>query len=217
MTLEKIPKFGEVKDWSNNNLVSSVNGNTGDVTIDLSETKVQSSEPTNPSIGDKWIDDSLKPWVLKTYLGSWGWRRITAVSTPPNIPTANVFDGDDTTSISGVLDSYAYPHHLTSSVDLTSTYQEVSGAWVRMSHTGDNPEGKVYIDSSRYGSNQVFPSDGWIKWDFQTTFEQIQRLGIGLTGGASTNRTYTVYEVHPIMTYELSDGTQWVPDGSLPP
>ena len=33
MVLEKIPTFSEVQTWANNNLVSSVNGNTGDVTV----------------------------------------------------------------------------------------------------------------------------------------------------------------------------------------
>jgi len=34
MVLEKIPTFSEVQTWANNNLVSSVNGNTGDVTVE---------------------------------------------------------------------------------------------------------------------------------------------------------------------------------------
>ena len=33
MVLEKIPTFSEVQTWANNNFVSSVNGNTGDVTF----------------------------------------------------------------------------------------------------------------------------------------------------------------------------------------
>ena len=33
MVLEKIPTFSEVQTWANNNLVSSVNGKTGDVTV----------------------------------------------------------------------------------------------------------------------------------------------------------------------------------------
>ena len=33
MVLEKIPTFSEVQTWANNNLVLSVNGNTGDVTV----------------------------------------------------------------------------------------------------------------------------------------------------------------------------------------
>ena len=43
MVLEKIPTFSEVQTWANNNLVSSVNGNTGDVTVEEMWTEIPES------------------------------------------------------------------------------------------------------------------------------------------------------------------------------
>jgi len=43
MVLEKIPTFSEVQTWANNNLVSSVNGNTGDVTVEKMWTEIPES------------------------------------------------------------------------------------------------------------------------------------------------------------------------------
>ena len=43
MVLEKIPTFSEVQTWANNNLVSSVNGNTGDITVEKMWTEIPES------------------------------------------------------------------------------------------------------------------------------------------------------------------------------
>lgn len=44
MVLEKIPTFGEVKSWVNNNTATSVNGKTGDVTVDTSQPITQTDK-----------------------------------------------------------------------------------------------------------------------------------------------------------------------------
>ena len=56
MVLEKIPTFSEVQTWANNNLVSSVNGNTGDVTVEEMWTEIPESPYDFNDIGKLTIN-----------------------------------------------------------------------------------------------------------------------------------------------------------------
>ena len=110
-------------------------------------TTVSSTEPSNPSRGDEWVDDSYRKPAKKVYMGDGKWATLVPGS---NVPGEQTYTSNNVVDVSNINE--------TVQIELVATEGE-SAKW----ESGAGGAGIVEVDLTSYNEIKVRP--GSLKGD----------------------------------------------------